>query len=111
MAFRAGRILRGQAHYRFSICNNLLNVNFVINLFILNYITKTTEQLISVARQIIFEVLLKLIVFHNILRKLYEPLPYPHRLDYLEIGAQGDKHAQKLVDVVKLAYVLVPALA
>ena len=53
----------------------------------------------------------KLIILNYVLGKLYEPFSDPHRLDDLEIRAQGDKNAQKLLHVVKFADVFVARLS
>ena len=57
-----------------------------------------------------FAWILKLVVLDYILRHFDEPFSYPHRLDDLEVGAQSDKDAQKLLYVVKFADVFISGL-
>ena len=51
-----------------------------------------------------------LIVFDYVFRQFYQLFADPHGLDYLEVGAKCDKHAQELLYVMKFAYVLVSGL-
>ena len=55
-------------------------------------------------------VILKFIILNYVLSQLYKSFSDPHRLNYLEIRAESDKHAQKLLYVVKFADVLVARL-
>ncbi len=53
---------------------------------------------------------LKFVVLYYIFRELYELFTDPHGLYDLKVGAEGDKHAQKLLYVMELAYVFVSGL-
>ena len=54
---------------------------------------------------------LKFVVLNYIFCQFYELFTDPHGLDYLKVGAKCYKHAQKLLYVVELAYVLVAGLS
>ena len=54
---------------------------------------------------------LKFVVLNYIFCQFYELFADPHGLDYLKVGTECDKHAQKLLHVMKFAYVLVSGLS
>ena len=54
---------------------------------------------------------LKFIILYNILCKLDQSFSDPEGLYDLEIGAQGDQHAQKLLYVMKFADIFIAGLA
>lgn len=57
-----------------------------------------------------FAIFSEFVVFYYVFSQFYEPLTYPEGLDYLEIRAQSDEYAQKLLYVMKFANVFVARL-